>query len=142
MSEKGERFRTILHRVDKGILGQLARSVLAAVPEIRVIKPPQVGLVMIRARETVENQPFNLGEVLVTECTVALGEATGWGCCLGDDPDRAYHLAVLDLVLHLGVGPVERIEAALLAEEERILQEDVSEFASIARSQVQFDVLG
>lgn len=137
-----ERLRTILHRVDNGILSQLAHSVLAAVPEIRVIKPPQMGLVMMRARETVENQPFNLGEVLVTECTVALGEATGWGCCLGDDPDRAYHLAVLDLALHLGVGPVDRIEAALLAQEERILQEDRAEFANIARSRVQFEVLG
>lgn len=137
-----ERLRTILYRVDNGILTQLARSVLAAAPEIKVIKPPQVGLVMMRARETVENQPFNLGEVLVTECTVALGEATGWGCCLGEDPDRAYHLAVLDLALHLGVGPVDKIEATLLAEEERILQEDRTEFANIARSRVQFELLG
>ncbi|AEG15799.1 phosphonate C-P lyase system protein PhnG [Desulfofundulus sp. TPOSR] len=137
-----ERLRTILHRVDNGILSQLARSVLAASPEIRVIKPPQVGLVMMQARETVENEPFNLGEVLVTECTVALGEATGWGCCLGDDPERAYHLAVLDLALHLGVGPVDGIRAALLAEEERILREDGAEFANIARSRVQFEALG
>ncbi|NPV30280.1 MAG: phosphonate C-P lyase system protein PhnG [Firmicutes bacterium] len=137
-----EHLRTILHRVNNGILSQLARSVLAASPEVRVIKPPQVGLVMMQARETVENEPFNLGEVLVTECTVALGEATGWGCCLGDDPERAYHLAVLDLALHLGVGPVDGIRAALLAEEERILREDGAEFANIARSRVQFEVLG
>lgn len=137
-----ERLRRILHRVDNSILSQMARSVMTAAPEIKVIKPPQVGLVMMRARETVENLPFNLGEVLVTECTVALGEATGWGCCLGEDPDRAYHLAVLDLALHLGVGPVDKIEATLLAQEERILQEDRAEFANIARSRVQFEVLG
>ncbi|MGB9858751.1 MAG: phosphonate C-P lyase system protein PhnG [Moorellaceae bacterium] len=136
-----EHLRTILHKVDNDILRTLARNVLGTVPEIKVIKPPQVGLLMMRVRETVENKPFNVGEVLVTECTVALGETTGWGCCLGDEPERAYHLAVLDLALQLGVGPVDRIEAALLAEEKRIQQEERAEWVNMARSKVQFEVL-
>jgi len=137
-----ERLMKILHKVNCEIICQLAHIILDTNPEIRIIKPPQLGLIMMRARETVENQPFNLGEVLVTECTVALGETTGWGCCLGNDPDRAYHLAVVDLALNLGIDPGGKIEATLMAEEKRVTQEKKAEFVNIARSKVQFEILG
>src|SRR5262249_60597827 len=41
-------------------------------PEYRVVRRPEVGLVMVRARAGGSGAPFNLGEMTVTRCTVDL----------------------------------------------------------------------
>lgn len=51
---------------------------------------------MARARETVDGEVFNLGEVLVTACEVALDGEPGWGLVLDHDPERALCAAVVD----------------------------------------------
>lgn len=53
-------------------------------------------MVMARAKDTVDGETFNLGEVLVTRCEVALDGEPGWGIVLGDEPERALCAAVLD----------------------------------------------
>ena len=51
---------------------------------------------MARVRETVDGEIFNLGEVLVTSCEVALDGEPGWALVMGHDPERALCAAVVD----------------------------------------------
>lgn len=57
---------------------------------------PRTELVMARARETVDGEVFNLGEVLVTACEVTLEGEPGWGLVMDHDPERALCAAVVD----------------------------------------------
>ena len=68
--------------------------------EVHINKSSRMGLAMMRATESVEQQPFNAGEILITECTVTIDESPGFGMCMGYDADRAEILALLDAVCH------------------------------------------
>ncbi len=135
------KFDWILSRADEEVLAKLALEIMQAVPAIRVLKPPQQGLLMMRVQETVENEPFNLGEILVTECTVLLEEeGLGWGCCLGANEQRALYLAVLDLAWHCLPEWAQRIGAALAEEEKRVAQEEKILAAGVETTRVRFEV--
>lgn len=136
-----ERVWKVLSRAEDSLLQQLAAAVLREAPEITVVKEPRVGLVMMRARESVEGRVFNLGEVMVSECMVALGDVAGWGCCLGEDLSRAHRLAVIDLALRVPLRSAPLILAALQEEEARIKHEEKCLFAAVARSRVDFEVM-
>lgn len=51
---------------------------------------------MVRVREKVDGEVFNLGEVLVTSCEVTLDGTLGWAMVMDHDPERAVCAAVLD----------------------------------------------
>lgn len=71
---------------------------------------------MARVRETVDGEVFNLGEVVVTRCEVALGGQPGWAMVLGDDPEKALCAAVLDAASRAGFpnGVEESLELQLV----------------------------
>src|SRR5262245_12088996 len=75
----------------------------AALPEhpaYRVVRAAEVGLVMVRGRAGGTGERFNLGEMTVTRCTVALAEGTlGHGWVAGRDRRHAELCAVLDALL-------------------------------------------
>jgi len=133
----------MLARADDKTVEGLARAVMEINPDITVIKAPQAGLVMMRARESVENAGFNLGELLVTECTVTRREdEIGWGLCLGENPERAFHLAVLDLAWEHIPEQRREIETALTVIATFVRQLDAALFASVDRTRVRFEVSG
>jgi alpha-D-ribose 1-methylphosphonate 5-triphosphate synthase subunit PhnG len=136
-----ERLTDVLWRMDGKVIEQIAIGVMKALPDIRVLKVPQEGLVMMRGRETMENRPFNLGEVLVTECTVASGEKVGWGCCLGASPERAYHLAVIDLCQHSFPDVWGELENILTVVNSRLEREEAVLSAGVNRTRVKFEVI-
>ncbi|MFB5192537.1 phosphonate C-P lyase system protein PhnG [Alicyclobacillus fastidiosus] len=113
--------------------------------DIQVVKPPQMGLVMMRARESVEQEVFNVGEVLVSECTVTVDGQLGFGIVAEHDLERARALAVLDAVFHANSpkweGLQKELDAWLGAQE--VQQEEAwrRDFANIQRSLVNFDLL-
>ena len=45
-------------------------SMIKDTSSISIIKEPNLATVMVRANESVKNTTFNLGEILVTECSV------------------------------------------------------------------------
>ena len=73
---------------------------LGDVPEYRVLRGPEAGLVMVRGRVGGGGAPFNLGEMTVTRCTVrtAAGQV-GHAYVAGRDVRQAELAAVLDALL-------------------------------------------
>ena len=78
-------------------LVQAALAALEPLPIFTDLKPPEVGLVMVRGRIGGDGQPFNLGEATVTRAAVRLesGE-TGFSYLLGRHPESARLAALVD----------------------------------------------
>jgi alpha-D-ribose 1-methylphosphonate 5-triphosphate synthase subunit PhnG len=69
-------------------------------PAYRVVRKPEVGLVMVRGRAGGSGAPFNLGEMTVTRCTVDLPSGiAGHAYVAGRDPRHAELAAVFDALL-------------------------------------------
>lgn len=78
----------------------------------QVLRPPETGLVMLRARVSRSGDRFNVGEVPITRCALRLccdvpvdGGADesegpiGVGYVLGRDPQRAWWIATIDALM-------------------------------------------
>lgn len=85
-------------------------------PAFRRLKQPEAGLVMVRARAGGNGQRFNMGEMTVTRCVVALEEGglMGVGYVAGRDKRRAELAALFD-ALAQQPRHAAMIEAELLA---------------------------
>lgn len=71
-----------------------------APPPHTVIRAPETGLVMARARAGGTGQRFNLGEMTVTRCTIRLDDGTmGHAYIAGRDHRKAELAALLDAML-------------------------------------------
>lgn len=112
---------------------------------IQVVKSPKIGLLMMRATESVEQAIFNVGEVLVADCTVMIDGQLGYGVMIEHDLERVRALAVFDAVFHTTHSQWDdlkrQIEAWLLENEHRQHESWCREFAKIERSLVKFDLL-
>jgi alpha-D-ribose 1-methylphosphonate 5-triphosphate synthase subunit PhnG len=88
-------------------------------PEYRVVRRPEVGLVMVRGRAGGSGAPFNLGEMTVTRCTVDLPSGmAGHGYVAGRNVRHAELAAVFDALLQdplLSAGLEEAVIAPLEA---------------------------
>ena len=108
---------------------------------VQIIRQPAVCMTMVRAEDSVESQPFYLGEVLVTDCEVQVDGQAGYGLCMGDEPVRCYCMAVIDALL-LSDGPRAsevRVflegQAVLIADRQRL------EYNLIQRTKVDFKLM-
>lgn len=69
-------------------------------PPHTVLKPAEIGTVMIEGRAGGTGVRFNAGETTVTRCIVRLQTGTlGYGMALGRDRRKVLHAAVLDALL-------------------------------------------
>lgn len=69
-------------------------------PRLHQVRPPEIGMVMLRGRVGGTGNPFNLGEASVVRCAVRLGEGPlGISYALGRDKRRAELAALLDALL-------------------------------------------
>jgi phosphonate C-P lyase system protein PhnG len=109
--------------------------------EVRIIKSPAICLTMVRAEDSLEKQEFFLGEALTTECDVLVDSAAGHGLCLGEEPVRAYCLAVCDALLHGGLPASSELNAFLDEQRALVAQRELEEFNHILRSQVDFKLM-
>lgn len=67
--------------------------------EYIVIRQPEVGLAMIKAKACGNGNPFNFGEVPLTRCAVRVGEKIGHGYVQGRKKEHAFHMAIFDALL-------------------------------------------
>jgi alpha-D-ribose 1-methylphosphonate 5-triphosphate synthase subunit PhnG len=132
----------ILARADRETL-ETALAKLPAQPNWRRLKQPETGLTMVRARAGGAGQRFNLGEMTVSRCVVALEDEgiMGVGYVQGRDRRRAELVAVFDALSQDAAG-AEKIEHLLIAPVERKLADErrVRE-AKVAATKVDFFTL-
>jgi alpha-D-ribose 1-methylphosphonate 5-triphosphate synthase subunit PhnG len=109
--------------------------------DIKVLREPSICLTMVRAEDSVEHQEFYLGEALTTECEVAVNNTTGYGICLGDEPERAYCIAVLDAILQDKTLYSEDVKSFLMEQERLIQAQEQEEYDQIMRTKVDFKLM-
>jgi alpha-D-ribose 1-methylphosphonate 5-triphosphate synthase subunit PhnG len=67
---------------------------------LQQVRPPEIGMVMLRGRVGGTGNPFNLGEASVVRCAVRLGQGPlGVSYALGRDKRRAELAALFDALL-------------------------------------------
>jgi len=109
--------------------------------EIKMAALPAVCMTMLQAEDSVEFQPFYLGEALTTTCEVLVNGQAGYGICLGDEPVRCYCIAFIDAILQLQGDHLLLVQAfldeqaALIGEQQRI------EYNQILRTRVDFKLM-
>lgn len=109
--------------------------------EVSVDKPPQKSLVMLKNLDSVSNQPFYAGEALVTECNVTVEGSMGLGVIMGEQPEKAYHIAVIDAAYNAALPETTPFTEALLLEEKAIYSRHHQDAAMAARTKVNFDTM-
>lgn len=75
--------------------------------ETKTLRSPEIGSVMVRGRMGATGQPFNLGEMTVTRCSVELtGKGiVGHGYVQGRNRDHARIAATIDALMQTEAAP-------------------------------------
>ena len=104
--ESRQRWMAVLARSSAQELAR-AWADLPARPAYRCVRPAETGLVMARGRIGGTGAAFNVGEMTVTRCVVALEEGGAWGFAYvaGRDADHAELAAAFDALLQRGDAP-------------------------------------
>lgn len=108
---------------------------------VQLISEPHKTLVMLKARESVKNSLFYLGEALATECMVKFETSKGYALILGDNSDKATAVAILDGALNAKVSETQEILQLLETLKEKQVSQRKLENAKILTSKVRFDVM-
>src|SRR5260221_8497221 len=108
---------------------------------IQMARLPVVCMTMIRAEDSVEAQPFYLGEALTTDCEVIVNGRTGYGICLGDEPVRCYCIAFLDAIKQLSGEHQTKVQIFLEEQAAVISRELKVEYDHILRTRVAFKLM-
>ena len=124
---------------DKELICSLAGEV-SKDSNIRVLRE-QIGMIMARARDSVEGIPFNLGEVLVTEAEVSVNGTLGYSMILGMDQDHARAGAILDAAEEAGHILRERIINALSEERQKAEARGCRLWSALKATKVDFEVM-
>ncbi|MDO5659171.1 MAG: phosphonate C-P lyase system protein PhnG [Paracoccus sp. (in: a-proteobacteria)] len=111
-------------------MGALARAkparlaaLMPDLPDYSVIRAPEIGTVMVQGRMGGTGAPFNLGEITVTRCVVALTRgATGHAHVQGRDKGHALRAAVADALMQAGDAGAAAIIETLTREEKAASQ--------------------
>jgi phosphonate C-P lyase system protein PhnG len=108
---------------------------------IQIAKAPVLCMTMIQAEDSVEFQPFYLGEVLTTECQLVVNLQIGYGICMGDEPVKSYCIAFIDAVTQLNTNYKDEIDAFLNTHYQLIEQAKQIEYNQILRTKVDFKIM-
>ena len=90
------------------------QRLIADLPAHDLLRPAEVGAVMVRGRVGGTGAPFNLGEMSVTRCSVRLTDGTvGHAWVQGRDKDHARRAAVVDALMQTDAA--QEIQRQVLA---------------------------
>jgi alpha-D-ribose 1-methylphosphonate 5-triphosphate synthase subunit PhnG len=108
-------------------------------PDVKAVRGPETGLVMVRGRIGGGGAPFNLGEATVTRATVLLPSGVaGHAHALGTDKIKARLAAIFD-ALWQEEATRSFVESALLGPvETRVAAEDMRTAEETAATRVDF----
>ena len=122
---------------------ELAANALQAITPhaITMISGPKVAMVQLRVREGVADTVFNAGEILVTETRLEVNGQFGFGMIVGNQPEFATALAVIDAVMHIP-GEHHTLITTRVTELAQVLQQQQHrQFAASNSTKVEFDVV-
>lgn len=94
-------YLTVLTHAPADEVKTFVDSLLACLAEVQVLTN-RTGLVMLPYTDTVQGTLFHLGEVLIAEAHVRVGEHEGYAACLGRDLQQALAIAILDAAIRGG----------------------------------------
>lgn len=109
--------------------------------KIEIVKAPAICMTMIAAEDSVELQPFYLGEALTTESELIVDGEIGYGICLGDEPVRSYCIAFIDAYLKKEGRNIELLSNFINEQNNMIEQKKQEEHAFIMRTKVDFKLM-
>jgi alpha-D-ribose 1-methylphosphonate 5-triphosphate synthase subunit PhnG len=131
----------ILSQSPTEVVVTLAEQILGSYSEsaVTIISGPKVAMVQLRMRESVNNSVFNAGEILVTETRLELNGTFGFGMVIGNNPEHATALAVIDAALRMPEPAHASISDTIsqLGTELHVRQQ--RQFAASASTKVEFD---
>lgn len=133
----------VLIEGDRALARDLAALIERAAEVVEVVAPHQ-GLVMCDVRETARNSRFYLGEALMTECRVRIGDVEGLGVVLGTDGALAHDLAVVDAAYALEepLAVMAELDRRIACAQAALAERREREAARIMASRVSFDTMG
>ncbi|WP_230199447.1 phosphonate C-P lyase system protein PhnG [Bacillus ndiopicus] len=139
MMKRAERTKLLIE-VGRELALQLAANICEQY-DVQEISPPKEGLVMIKMRETAQKSLFYIGEVLVTETKVKIGNHYGIGLVKESEPELSKALAIIDAAYEAQLPEtilwIPHFEA--LAQQLHINQQQIKR--SIERTKVNFDTM-
>jgi alpha-D-ribose 1-methylphosphonate 5-triphosphate synthase subunit PhnG len=108
---------------------------------VEILEKPNSGLVMVKMRESAQKHLFYLGEVLVTECKVTIGDVIGLGIIQGVHLKKAYFMAVVDAAYTAKIPEIKKLDKRLYALDEKVKERTAKETARILKTKVNFETL-
>lgn len=125
--------------------GDALRTALAgevrAAHEVIEIEPAHEALVMMQMRESAARSRFYIGELLVTEAKVQIGEAIGLGIMAGTDEQAAHDLAIIDAAYNAGLPLTAAWSQRLAEAEAELAASRRDEDATVLQTRVRFDTM-
>jgi alpha-D-ribose 1-methylphosphonate 5-triphosphate synthase subunit PhnG len=122
----------------------LARKLASEIEQIyavHVVTEPHHALTMIKMRETAKKTLFYLGEVLITETKVQIGQSFGIGIVVGDEEALSYQLAVIDAAYEADLVETKNWTALLEEEEQHICETREKREANLLKTKVNFEMM-
>lgn len=135
-----ERRFTALALADPGAVQRLAERVLEQA-EVEVLEGPLVSTMLVELTESVQGQPFYVGEVVVSGATVTVAGVRGDSLVVGRDPQRALAAAVCDAAAGSGVL-AEDVQRLVARTEREAAAARRAQSAEVAATRVSFEVIG
>ena len=125
-------------------LAELADGVAAVAPDadVTIVRPPELGLVMLRGRAGGNGAPFNLGEATVARAAVRLASGEmGLGYVLGRSLEKAQLAAIVDALAQVPANRAVLQKALTSPVEARRARERAAKAAETAATKVDFFTL-
>lgn len=124
-----QHYLSILSRAVVDEVKHFADTLIPLLDTIEVVSN-RTGLVMVPMMDSAQGATFYLGEVLIAEAHVRVGDAEGYGACLGRDLEQALAMALIDAAVVAGTAREQieafiRVQADLLDAAERTLMEQI-----------------
>ena len=123
------------------VLETWADHLLNAMGSVEVLVEPRPALVMMEARDSVEKERFCVGELLVTECQILVANKSYWGRVLGDQPLRAFGMAILEAAEDCAPDTLDPLKESFQREREFLERQRAQTAKALGSTKVQFDTM-
>lgn len=133
-------FFKICALAEEGQLTPLANEISKKY-KVQLLSQPHKTLVMLKARESVNNSLFYLGEALATECMVSFEDKKGYAIVLGDAFEKAAAIAVLDGAINANIKEKSEIISLISDLKQEQDKKRKIDNSKILTSKVSFDVM-